>query len=547
MEKRIISALDKVLLDRRFSPARLLLSRVVLIRRISFGLYYVSLFGLFFLQSVPIRSESLKTSGSRPRIPLNMDRAILIGTTNNILLRTLESKKDITKLVITEKWREFLPKVGVQYMGLRNVNVGSLDNLYNDVRLTVQQLVFDGGETSLQVEIARLNEALNEQDFKINAAKIKLDIQKAYLKCLSAKGKVFLGKKAVEKMEESLRKAKVEYSQGLISRIQFTETSNRIRQAQYTYLKYKNEYNQSLLDLKQALSLDFHVELDLEENLFTDFVLNSPDFDVEEAVIRAINTREDLKKSQLIVKRLKNEKKIADNYWIPKVYLGGYAGKNGNDFPLKHDIYGVNFNLVLPLGSNVVQSNGNLGVQKDGTGIQTYPGFGNQTVGPGINGYESSKIQFFDNLSYSRKIMEGEVQLTEALMNNKNLENQVGLEVQKSIDRVTEAWEMMKISNSSVILNWETLKISNVKMGTGQFRKEEVLSSELEFLKSQQELTDSLAGYMIGCYEVAFAANLDLNHKKIIQYEKGKGNSVIAALLFNRDPRKAAGVVPISE
>nr|WP_198014418.1 TolC family protein [Leptospira fainei] len=505
-----------------------------------FLLLIIALIILFRPQSID--PQSLKTYGSRTKIPLSLDRAILIGTTNNVLLRTLESKKEITKLVITEKWREFLPKVGVQYMGLRNTNVGSLDNLYNDVRLTVQQLVFDGGEAGLQVEIARLNETLNEQDFKINAAKLKLDIQKAYLKSLAAKGKILLGRKSVEKMEEALKKAKAEFTQGLISKIQLTEVSNKVKQSQFTFLKYKNEYNQSILDLKQILSLDFHIDLELEENLFTDFIIDVPRFDTEEAVIKAINTREDIKKSQVIVKRLKNEKKIADNYWIPKVYLGGYAGKNGNDFPLKHEIYGVNFNLVLPLGSNVVQSNGNLGVQKDGTGIQTYPGFGNQTVGPGINGYESSRIQFFDNLSYSRKILEGEVQLTEALMNYKNLENQVGLEVQKSLDKVTESWEMMKIANSSVLLNWETLKISNAKLSAGQFRKEENLSSELEFLKSQQELTDSLVGYIISCYEMSFAANIDLNNKKIIRYEKGKGNSLIAALLFNRDPKSAAAM-----
>ncbi|WP_210413076.1 TolC family protein [Leptospira semungkisensis] len=504
---------------------------------------YFAVICFFSFHSPSINSQSVaKAQGTKTKIPLNLDRAILIGTTNNVLLRTIESKKEITKLVITEKWREFLPKVGVQYMGLRNTNVGSIDNLYNDVRLTVQQLVFDGGEASLQVEIARLGEALNEQDFKVGAVKLKLDIQKAYLKTLSAKGKILLGQKVVEKMNESLRKAKAEFGQGLISRIQYSEVTNKVKQSQLTLLKYKNEYNQTALELKQVLSLDFHVELDLEENLFTDFVLSIPQIDSEEAVIRAMNTREDLKKSQLVIKRLKNEKKIADNYWVPKVYLGGYAGKNGNDFPLKHDIYGLNFNFVLPLGSTVVQSNGNLGVQKDGTGIQTYPGFGNQTVGPGINGYESSRIQFFDNLSYSRKIMEGEVQLSEALMNYKNLENQIGIEVQKSVDRVNESWEMMKISNSGVILNWETLRVGNVKLGAGQFRKEDVLSSELEFLKSQQELTDSLANYMISLYEMSFAANIDLSVKKLIQYEKGKGNSVIAALLFDRDPRKAIGV-----
>ncbi|PJZ26963.1 channel protein TolC [Leptospira hartskeerlii] len=478
----------------------------------------------------------------RVRIHMNMDQAVLIGTTNNIILRTLDSKKEIAKMVIAERWREFLPKVGVQYLGLRNVNTGSSDNLYNDVRLTVQQLVFDGGEASLQVEVAKLNDLLNEQDFKINSTKVKLEIQKAYMKALAAKGKILLGRKSVEKMEESLRKSKVEFSQGLITKVQLMEVSNKIKQAQFTFLKFKNESNQALLELKQVLSLDFHVDIDLEENIYTDFAITEPVFDTEETIIRAINTREDLKKSQVIVRKLKNEKKIADNYWIPKLYLGGYAGKNGNEFPLRHDIYGVNFNFVMPLGSSVVQSNGSMGVQKDGTGIQTYPGFGNQTVGPGLNGYESSTIKFFDNMAYSRKIMEGEVQLSEAVLSLKNMENQVAVEVQKSLDRTTEAWELLKISNSRVLLNWEALKISNTKMNVGQSKKEDLLNSELDFVRAEQELTDSLVGYMISCYEAAYIANVDVTQRKLIQFQKGRGNSLIGALLQGKDPKKAAAV-----
>ncbi|TGK05451.1 TolC family protein [Leptospira langatensis] len=504
------------------------------------------LFSFVFL-SYPVFSESsaaLPNRGNitRVRLPINLDQAILIGTTNNVILRTLDSKKEISKMVITERWREFLPKVGVQYLGLRNVNTGSIDNLYNDVRLTVQQLVFDGGEAGLQVEIAKMNDVLNEQDFKINAAKVKLEIQKSYMKALAAKGKILLGRKSIEKMEESLKKAKVEFSQGLITKVQLMEATNKIKQAQFTFLKYKNESNQSLLELKQVLSLDYHVDLDLEENIYTDISISEPKFDVEETIIRAINTREDLKKSQVVVRKLKNEKKIADNYWIPKIYLGGYAGKNGNDFPLRHDIYGLNFNLVIPFGSSVVQSNGSLGVQKDGTGIQTYPGFGNQTVGPGLNGYESSSIKFFDNLAYSRKIVEGEVQLAEALLNFKNLENQVAVEVQKSLDRSVEAWELLKISNSRVLLQWESLKISNTKLNVGQSKKEELLNSELEFVRSEQELTDSLVNYMISCYEAAHVANLDVTQKKLIRIQKGKGNSLIGALLQNKDTKSVAGL-----
>ncbi|WP_078124718.1 TolC family protein [Leptospira alexanderi] len=468
------------------------------------------------------------------KIKINLEKAVLIGTTNSILLRTLEARKEIFKMLVTERWREFLPKVGIQYLGLRNVNINSLDNIYNDVRLTVQQLVYDGGEAKLNLETANLNEALNEKDFKIGFYKLKYEIEKNYFKALAAKGKVFIGKKSIEKMEEASRKAQTEYKQGFITKIALLETVSKLRQSQYIFQKYENEYNQSIHDLKQILSIDYDSELEIEENLFTDFVMALPNLEIRNIVDNARRQRDDIAKSQIVVQKLKNDKEIADNYWMPKLYLGGYAGKNGDTFPLQHNIYGVNFNITLPLGSNVVQSTGSSGIQKDGTGIQTYPGFGNQFVGSGLNGYNSTNVQFFNNLSYSRKIVEGEVQLSEALLNYRALENQVGTEIRKSYDKINESWGLIRIANSRVLLQWEALKIATVKHGIGHAKKEDLLSIELEFLKAQEDLTDALSSYAIHCTELSYLGRIDLNTSKLLQYKKGQGNSLIAALIYNK-------------
>ncbi|WP_016760485.1 TolC family protein [Leptospira weilii] len=475
-----------------------------------------------------------KKKAEEAKIKINLEKAVLIGTTNSILLRTLEARKEIFKMLVTERWREFLPKVGIQYMGLRNVNINSLDNIYNDVRLTVQQLVYDGGEAKLNLETANLNEALNEKDFKIGFYKLKYEIEKNYFKALAAKGKVFIGKKSIEKMEEASRKAQTEYKQGFITKIALLETVSKLRQSQYIFQKYENEYNQSMHDLKQILSIDYDSELEIEENLFTDFVMTLPNLEVRNIVDNARKQRDDIAKSQIVVQKLKNDKEIADNYWMPKLYLGGYAGKNGDTFPLQHNIYGVNFNITLPLGSNVVQSTGSSGIQKDGTGIQTYPGFGNQFVGSGLNGYNSTSVQFFNNLSYSRKIVEGEVQLSEALLNYRALENQVGTEIRKSYDKINESWGLIRIANSRVLLQWEALKIATVKHGIGHAKKEDLLSIELEFLKAQEDLTDALSSYAVHCTELSYLGRIDLNTSKLLQYKRGQGNSLIAVLVYNK-------------
>lgn len=486
----------------------------------------------FFIFSIMAQGELPK----QPPMKITLDQAVLIGSSNSVVLKVLEARKDVTKMVITEKWREFLPKFGIQYYGLRNQNVNSTDNIYNDIRLTVQQLIFDGGEASLNLEIAKLSEMLNEQDFKINLSKLRLEIQKTYFKALATRGKVFIQKKALEKAQEAYRKGQVEFKQGFITKLQVLDLESKVKQSEFNAQKSKNDSDQALLDLKQVMNLDYYANVELDENLFFDFVINPPpSMNIDELISRARNGREDLKKMQVLVKKVKNEKEILDNYYMPKVFLGGYAGRNGNNNQFSHDSYGVNFNLVMPLGSSVIQSNGNTGVQKDGNGIQTYPGFGNQTVGPGTNSYNSTSVRLFDNLSQSRKIVEGEIQLSEALLNYRNMENQVGFEIKKTVDKLNQSWELINIANSRINLQVESSRVTAAKVAYGQAKKEDQINSELEMIKSQEDLTDALASYAINCYEYAQVTTDEGGLRKLISYSKGSGNSILSNIIKNQE------------
>ncbi|WP_036033083.1 TolC family protein [Leptospira noguchii] len=491
----------------------------------------LTLLTLFF--SSKARSESIK----QPPIKITLDQAVLIGSSNSVVLKVLEAKKEVSKMLITEKWREFLPKFGIQYYGLRNQNVNSADNIYNDIRLTVQQLIFDGGEANLNLEIAKLSELLNEQDFKINLSRLRLDIQKAYFRALALKGKVFIQKKAQEKAQEALRKGQVELRQGFITKVQLMDLESKLKQTEFNVQKSKNDSDQALLDLKQVMNLDYYAEIELNESIFFDFIISAPPntHNLDELISKAKSGREDLKKMQIIVKKLKNEKEILDNQYMPKFYVGAYAGRNGNNNQFTHDSYGVNFNLVMPLGSSVVQSNGNTGVQKDGNGIQTYPGFGNQTVGPGTNSYNSTSVRLFDNLSQSRKAMEGEIQLAEALLNYRNMENQVGFEIKKSVDKLNQSWELINIANSRINLQVESGRAMAAKVAYGHAKKEDQINSELEMIKSQEDLTDALTSYAINCYEYAQVTTDEGGLRKLIQYSKGSGNSILSNLIKNQE------------
>lgn len=109
--------------------------------------------------------------------PVSLEEAVVIGSGNHALAKIQESKREVTRLLLREKWREYLPKLGVNYFTIRNLNQNQSDSLYQDVRFTVNQLVYDGGENERTMEIAKLASLLNEEDYRAALYKLRLEIR----------------------------------------------------------------------------------------------------------------------------------------------------------------------------------------------------------------------------------------------------------------------------------------------------------------------------------------------------------------------------------
>ncbi|MDX1957252.1 MAG: TolC family protein, partial [Leptospiraceae bacterium] len=100
------------------------------------------------------------------RLKITLQDAESIALANSIIMKTLKDRKEVFKLVVAERWRNYLPRLGVSYFGLKNLNQNQSDSQYNDIRLQLNQLLYDGGENLLEIEIAKLQEVLNGEDWK---------------------------------------------------------------------------------------------------------------------------------------------------------------------------------------------------------------------------------------------------------------------------------------------------------------------------------------------------------------------------------------------
>lgn len=487
-------------------------------------------YGLLILLCPLVLFSVIKSEQAYDPLSLSLEEAEVVGITNSVILQSLKDRREVFKMISTEKWRNYLPRVGVSYFGLKNNNINQSDSQYNDIRLQINQLLYDGGENKLEIESATLQELINQEDWKITKDKLSLEIRKTYIKSLANQVKLHLVKKTLERTLSQINDIKKENAMGFATELQRLEIESKIREIELLLLKTESNNNQANIELRKTLNLPLELPLRLKESLLNDYVLLPPYFKEETSSLAVVHKPE-IKKSQITIENLKTRKEITENYWKPKVFLGSYYGQNINGpLPVKNDVYGFSISFQTQLGSTTNQSTANYGMQTDGTGIQRIPGFGPQFVGRGENAFNSSTLNLFDDLSYSRKIYEGKIALSDAIRNNQLIEIALKAEAFKAREKVREAWQVLRLTNSRFYITYETWKSMQAKSVTGFSKKTEMLSAELELLKSADDLTTAISSYLESVMDLSFATGVDVSEWQFYMYKKGEGNSLLAQL-----------------
>lgn len=462
-----------------------------------------------------LMAENIQTLDSAP-LRIDLPAAIQIGTTNYFALKAVKNRELAARQLITERWRRYLPRVGLQYDQSRAVNAGAADNFNYDIRLTVQQVIYDGGKRSMDLDLAKIDEILARQDYKITYNKVRLDIQKAYFNVLAAQGKSILNQKSLERARIQLHDAKRENELGFSTRAQVLSVAARLRQIELSLSRSQNEHRQAIHDLQQLLNLEYDTNIVVVGSIFDDFFLFPPASDLHALVSRARAERPDLLRSQTNIYKLKKERERAEDAWIPQFSIGGYVGRNGPQLPVKKDEWGLNVALSFPLGSTTTNTQ---------TSLDTNP---SNTQRDAKN---SSQIQFFDDLGYDRRLLEAKVALGQGISDHRTLYNKIAIDIAKANDRLKEAWEAIRIGNGRVYFQFENLRLQHASATVGQSRRADIVFQETELVSAQQDLNDAIANYMVAAYELEDTAGLEPGSLRFFVTTPKRGNTLLPYLL----------------
>lgn len=459
----------------------------------------------------PLRTQPAEKSA----LKIDMDTAVRIGVANNFALRAVKYRTEVVDKILTERWRQYLPSLDVSYNRQREIVKGERDTTSHEVRLTIEQVIYDGGRRGLDLDMARLNSILAREDFQVIYGTIRLDIIRAYVRVLAASGKIDLNRKSLERGRLQLRDARREFEVGFSTRLQVMQVASLAQEIELSLMQAINEHSNAVYQLKVVLNLDHNVELELDGDILRDYRLEIPGVDIEQLIDRARQERPEVLRSRVNIFRLDKEKAIAEDYWIPQLSVGGFAGRRGEAFPLTENTWGVFFRFTFPIFSNSTESRSDLT---------------SDTTDNSVRSDTSSRVSLLDNLGYDRAILESRLALSEAIDQHNQLEQQIALEVQQAYTNMREAWEEIRIGNGRFYFQYETARLLTLQFRVGQGKRSDIVFAESELVQAQEDLVDALARFLTSGLELEFAAGMDPGALESYEFDPGNGNTLLSRM-----------------
>lgn len=465
--------------------------------------YIVLMILLSFLFSFDVYSKT----DDQP-LCINIEDAVQIGVSNHYALKLYQHKDAAFNMMITEYWREYLPTLGLSYQRQNQVMKGATDSRQQEIRIQLEQMIYDGGQRGLNLDVAKLQRLLNEDEFKITYNQLKFNIQQFYLQALAAKGIVRLTDKSLSRAILQLEQTKRENDLGFSTKLQVMSVASKVEEIRLSLSKSKSDYLQKIDQLKIALNISSSTPIELKGNIYYDFVIEYPKDSIDDLISFAIRNRSELIKSTTNLMMKGKQLQIAENYWIPKLYIGSYYTRSGEDTPLSNKSWGLNLRFSFPLGGNTTSTTME-------TGKSTSNSQSEQSM--------QSNVQVMDSMSTSRAILEGQTSLAEAENDHSKLKESIIVEVTQAYNSILQAREAISIGCNRTYYQYQSLMLMSSKHDVGQVARSEIVAAEMDLVEAQENLTEAIASYLIYSYQLESSVGISINTLKLFQFvENGK-------------------------
>lgn len=340
------------------------------------------------------------------------------------------------------------------------VNAAS-DNVY-DLRVNFSMPIYNQN-INKGLQIAKLNEKLQNENFILTKVQIREEIQIAYFNTLLAVEQKKVAEKSIANAERNLFYIKSQFEQGLVKANDTLTVFINFESMKAGLIRTENAIKQSKNLLKYLVGLPIETSIQLTDGLsFKEIIEESENIDFmlrPEFRINMLNA--DIAKKQISMER---SRYLPDLQFVSQYQILTQA----NNFKFRDYQYPQAFFVGIQLS-----------------------------------------VPIFDGFRTNSKVQFAKAQLRQTEIQQADLKNKISLEVQNAIDNLNEAKTNYALQTKLIQATQRNLDLVTDRWKQGLIRFIEVSEAELELIKVQINQTGALHQYKL--VEIAYQRALGKN------------------------------------
>jgi len=264
------------------------------------------------------------------------------------LASSAELRQARSSLVLREgmwKWglRSYFPQINLSVSENDRLQEIGADSFMKNYGVTLDQLLWDGGRTSMSRKLERMEINLLSGGLNRRAQEIADQALSAYRTVLSSRAILEIRKSALSVLEEQRRILNEEVSLGLALAVDLAGADINLSSAKLDILSLQIDLTETERQFAEIMGLDYLPALSEKIDINRSAILPAS----AAVSFLAKERNPDLKDARFSILKKQTEVKYASNSWIPSLRLAGNFALTGQRYPLTRYNWSVGINVDL--------------------------------------------------------------------------------------------------------------------------------------------------------------------------------------------------------
>ena len=420
---------------------------------------------LFFIYFLLFVSVSLFADNAT----LTFLQAAELAVSASVDLRHSLSSHRLMERAWVSGMRDYFPRIGISISENDRLQILGADSFVKNYGISLEQLVFDGGRTSMSRNIERTELELASSRLDRMADDIAESAISAYRKVLSSRAILEIKKAALIILGEQLNILEEEVRLGLSLPVDYANAQINLADAKLDIYSLELDLIEMEKQFLELLGLDTLPELTERVNIERSAILPPPNI----AADLAREQNPDLIEARYSITKRRAELKYISRSWIPTLRLTSNFGVSGQTYPLTRYNWsvGINIDLTSPWIQN------RFGAQT-GWEPSTYDQFDRSAA------IQNTIYPFHDPASrFNRK----QAKLALALEQEKYavVYERIGRIASNAVGKCVLAEQKRLLALEAVLLGAERCRIEELRLSLGQITRLQMMESLIEQTKRE--------------------------------------------------------------